>query len=862
MMSSRHRRWNDVKALFQQAIELGPDERDAFLTRACAEDAELRSEVESLLASHADERPFLEASPVGGAARVLAAVLAEPEEPSAELEPGSRIGQYEVLERLGTGGMGEVYRARDARLDRFVALKIVHDSATGGSGDRVLHEARAASALNHPNICTIYEVGEFEGRPFLAMEYIAGQTLSRVIPPDGLRADDVVRYGVQIADALAHAHEHGVIHRDLKGANVVVTPQGRAKVLDFGLAKRAAGIDMSPLSGTSTQTGRLSGTPAFMAPELLRGQNADARSDIWALGVLLYEMASGRRPFPGDTPFEVTSAILNDSPPVLPSSVPARLRSVIFRCLARDPDGRFQRASDLVAALQTTRPATPLAAFRMMGISRRALLGVGAAAALSVLAYLAYRPHEATSVAVLRFKVLSDAPEFGFLGIGVPDTIMSRLALVNGLRVRAVFASEKESGDPLGVGRAHGVDYVLTGTIQKESDQIRITPQLVRVADGVAIWTRAYTLSSTALFALQDEIARGVVQALPVRMTSEDRARVYRQYTKDPDAYASYVRGRAELVRNDRSSTVAAVESFQAALARDPDYVLAHAGLAMASAKMRLFFAQEAEVATWHARAHQAAQRALQLNPDLAETREALAAVYRSTEFNWAAAVEESARALRLNPNLDQPHLYRASAFSHLGLLDRAQSEARTAREINSANVSEPLRVQGVTAMFAGRFADAVRILEEARTASGNTTDWNLANAYYYAGRQTDTEAMLRTLTDSARSQRRAQATLASFLAARNEATEARELIRVVTRASYKEHHVAYALGAAHAQLGMPTEALEWLTVARSTGFPCYPWFERDPLLAPLKQNAAFRQFLDELKQSWEMTKALYETER
>ena len=218
-----------------------------------------------MLASHDDERPFLEASPVPGAAHVFAAALDEGDNRSSEFEPGSRIGQYEVLECLGTGGMGDVYRARDTRLDRFVALKIVHDSATGRSTDRVLREARAASALNHPNICTIYEVGEFEGRPFLAMEYIAGQALSDVIPPDGLRAEDVVTYGVQIADALAHAHEHGVIHRDLKGANVVVTPQGRAKVLDFGLAKRVAGGGVSPLSGTLTQAGTIAGTPAFMA---------------------------------------------------------------------------------------------------------------------------------------------------------------------------------------------------------------------------------------------------------------------------------------------------------------------------------------------------------------------------------------------------------------------------------------------------------------------------------------------------------------------------------------------------------------------------------------------------------------------
>jgi tetratricopeptide (TPR) repeat protein len=325
-----------------------------------------------------------------------------------------------------------------------------------------------------------------------------------------------------------------------------------------------------------------------------------------------------------------------------------------------------------------------------------------------------------------------------------------------------------------------------------------------------------------------------------------------------------YIRGRAELARDDRSgaSTVAAIESFQAAIARDPDYVLAHAGLAVASAKMRLFFATEEEVDTWHARAHQAAQRAQQLNPGLAETHEALAAVHRSTDFKWPETLEEGAQALKLNPKLDLPHTYRASAFSHLGLLDRVELETTAARENNPANGSEALRVEGVTAMWAGRFDAAVKLLEEARAASGSATDWNLANAYYYAGRPADAEKMLRQMSGSARSHRRAQATLASFLAARDEAGEATELIRVVTGASYKEHHVAYAVGAAYAQLRMPTEALEWLRAARSTGFLCYPWFERDPLLTPLKPNPEFRQFLDEFKQSWETTKARYETER
>jgi len=434
------------------------------------------------------------------------------------------------------------------------------------------------------------------------------------------------------------------------------------------------------------------------------------------------------------------------------------------------------------------------------------------------------------------------------------------------MRVRptgAVLAWEKESVDPQHAGRTLAVEYVLTGTVQKNGDQIRVGPQLVRVADGVPIWTRPYTLTSSDLLGLQDEIAAGLVDALQIQISGADRARVYRRYTQDPEAYSLYVRGRSELVRSQRESTSAAVRSFDAALARDRDYVLAHAGLAMASAQMRLFFAPEAEVSAWETRAHQAARRALQLDPDLAESHEALAAVYRSAEFDWHQAIEEGGKALALNPNLDQPHLYRASAFSHLGLLDRVPPEASAAIEINPANIAEPLRVQGVTAMFAGRFVDAVAQLEKARTASGRlAADWNLANAYYYAGRQMEAEAMLRDLRGSARSERRAQATLASFLAARGEATEAKQLIDIVTSASYTDHHVAYALGAAYAQLGQPVEAIRWLTQARSTGLPCYPWFERDPLLAPLKATAAFQQFLEELNRSWETAGARHQVQR
>jgi serine/threonine protein kinase/tetratricopeptide (TPR) repeat protein len=862
------RDWSAIKALFFEAVELDGNRRKAFLDRACGADTELRSEVESLLAAHDDRRPFLETLPVAGVASALHDAFAVTEAVSTGLEQGTRIAQYEVLERVGSGGMGDVYRARDTKLDRFVALKVVREPATGRTADRVLREARAASALNHPNICTLFEASEFEGRPYLAMEYIVGQPLSSVMAPEGLHASVVVEYARQIADALAHAHDHGVIHRDLKSANVVVTPQGRAKVLDFGIAKRATTAGAGTLSGTVSEAGTISGTLAYMAPELLRESPADARSDIWALGVLLYELASGRRPFVGGTAFELSSAILKDPVPELPPTLPSSLRAVILRCLERDPEARFQQASDVITSLDasTRSYSSPLSWARHPD---RRVLGLTAGIALVLAGYAAYdwRGRRATSVseapattiAVLPFNVLSGREEIRFLGIGVPDTIISRIALVRRIRVMALLAPGKESGDPRSVGRTLGVEYVLTGTIQMVGDQIRVTPQLVRVVDGIAFWSRPYTLRTTDLLRLQDEIARGVVAALPVQLTSEDRARVDRQDTRDPEAYALYLRGRAQLAPNSPAATLEAVTAFEQALTKDPEYPLAHAGLAIASARMRLMFAAEDEIDVFNSKAHQAAQRALALDPELAETHEALAAVYRSSEFEWPQAIEESTRALERNPSLDQPHLFKASAFLHLGLLTLVAPAAQAARDSNRANVAEPLRVMGASATYAGQYAAAVSLLDQAREASGDPGEWNLAYAYYYAGRAEEAETMLRNMRGkSARSQRRAQATLASFLAAKRESAGAWKLIDAVTTGSYMDHHVAYSLAAAYAQLGRPAEALKWLADAWNTGFQCYPWIERDPLLAPIRQSSQFRRVFDEFKQSWETKKAQY----
>jgi serine/threonine protein kinase/tetratricopeptide (TPR) repeat protein len=339
------RDWPRVKEIFQAAIERAPGTRAAFVIEECGGDAALRAEVERLVAAHDRAGSFIEQSP---------AAAREPRQASLA---GRVIGRYEIGRLLGAGGMGQVYAARDLELGRQVAIKI----ATGFDADaqtRLRREAQHASQLNHPHICTIHEVGAADGQSYIVMEYVDGQRLSDVIPPNGLPSDTVVRYGIQIADALAHAHRHSVTHRDLKTANIVITSEGRAKVLDFGLARR----NVPQPEKSLTAEGVVAGTLAYMAPELLRGEQANACSDIWALGVVLYEMAAGSRPFAGATGFEQSGAILHEPPAPLPGRVPAPLQQIIRRCLAKDPRERYKQANEVRSALEIAQVGAPASA--------------------------------------------------------------------------------------------------------------------------------------------------------------------------------------------------------------------------------------------------------------------------------------------------------------------------------------------------------------------------------------------------------------------------------------------------------------------------------------------------------------------
>ncbi len=784
------------------------------------------------------------------------------------------LGRYRILERLGAGGMGVVYRARDERLDRDVALKVLPPGRLSDEDARrrFRKEALALSRINHPQIATIHDFDTDQGVDFLVMEYIPGKGLDQVIAEGNLSDDAVRELGTQLADGLAALHQHGMVHRDLKPGNLRLTPDGRLKILDFGLARLLQPVT-SRVTETFDSAAEFAGTLPYMAPEQIKGEAIDGRTDIYAAGAVLYELATGRPLFPGAGRAELVGAILGRTP-ATPKSINPNLSDslerTIVRALAKDPTSRPATALELRGAL-AQRADVPLTDQAREPQPRERLTAVGLVGAVIALVALGVigavvikRMGSApapivgkTAVAVLPFHALSVSPPIRFLGVGIPDAIITRLAGVEQLALRptnAILKYENAPVDPKEAGRQLKSAYVLTGILQEAGERLRVSVQLVRVDDGSPVWGEHYDVARSDLLSLQDQIARSVADALKVQMTAAERQRLFRRYTQNAAAYEKYLEGRSQLSRYTSDSVRAAIASFEEALKVDPEYSPARAGVALASATMRLRFAPASEAPMWSERAEREAQAALTLDPQLAEAHEALSGVYRAVEFKWEETLEQGRLALSLNPNLDQPHLYRAAAFYHLGLLDLVEAELKAAADVNPGNqqlVIESERTRGITSLFGGRYQDALRSFEDVQRMSGGTTyNWLRGQAFYYTGDPAHAEEIL-ALGGTTASDRRSQAVLASVKAARKASDEAKALAQAIVNGGFIDHHIAYSLGAMHAQLGELAEARRWLEQAATTGLPCYPWFTRDPLLDPLRRDPQFVQLLTGLEDSW-----------
>lgn len=606
-----------------------------------------------------------------------------------------------------------------------------------------------------------------------------------------------------------------------------------------------------------------------MSPEQSIGKKADHRTDLFSTGVVFYEMATGRRPFDGTSSAELVDRILHAQPDAVSRynyDIPPELERIIRKCLEKDPDLRYQSARDLEIDLKHLQRGTesfditsPKRAFNRTAIVAVVLLVVALSSGIFLFRdKFARVPHKDRIVlAVLPFTVLTPQHDLDYLSVGIVDAVITRLANIKRLKLcptSMILQYSGKNADPVKAGRALKADHVLMGTIQKSADRSRVNVQLAQVKDAAPIWAKQYDFARQDLLSLEDAVAQELTTALEIQLSSSERERVYRQYTKNVAAYESYLRGRTQLSRYNREGTVAAIAAFEEALQQDPNYALARSGLAIASAQMQLRYAKPSERKEWEQRAKEEAEAALRSDPNLAEAHEALAAVFRYSEFNWYNTIQESRLALELNPTLDLPHYYLGAAYYHLGLLELSKREAQEGMEISEANKADGLRILGVTALLSGKPVEAVENLEKvSRLVDKPVSDPYLALAYYYSG---DSERAIRMFQEllsssSASAVARSRSALASILAAQGKKEEARELLNIVNANAYLDHHVSYNMGSAYAQLGEKRKAWEWLQRASETGLPCYPFYATDPMLDPVRNEPEFQALLNKLKEIW-----------
>jgi serine/threonine protein kinase/Tfp pilus assembly protein PilF len=749
---------------------------------------------------------------------------------------GQRISHYRIESEIGRGGMGVVYRALDERLGRAVALKVLAENRVGPeeSRARVLAEARAAAALNHPGIITVYEVGEEGPLLFLVMELVAGTTLRTRLEKGPCEPSEGARLVVQIAEALEAAHESGRAHGDIKPENVIVGPDGRVKLLDFGIARTIVERTVSRTMTASapapaSSDPHLSGTLAYLAPEILRGDPADYRADLFSLGVVLYELMAGRRPFPGPDAPLVMMQILQSHPPQLGPGVPAELARIVFRLLEKQPSSRYQTAREL----------------RLDLMAILATLDMGAAQAAVA--------SGKRSVAVLPFRLLTPNPEDDYLSVALADALIHELASNEKLLVRPTSAVEryaKRSADPLLAARELNVDVLVDGSIQKSGQRLRVHVQARGMAEAATLCSSKHDGEMSDLFSLQDEIAASLIRALGVG-TARQSTEPEGPPTKHPLAYELYLRAAERLSRLNRWDTRTAIEMLDNAVKLDPRFGAAWARLAEACVLMAVTLEPGPR---WLARANGAVRRALTLDPqsDAAHCARGRLLWTPGRGFRTLPALRALRTALEINPGCHPALIWRSMILMHAGIYPEAMEGLRTALAMRPDDAFT-LVFTGQTAMYQLKFDEANEYQARAlRADPGNL--W--ANVFYPS-----IEIYHGNLNEAAERIRQAQQVLpndswlvsceALLWAKRGERRRATQAITRALRGNkplLHTHHMWHTLACTHAVLGQPDRALTWLRKAGMNGLPNYRTFQIDPHLVPLRERPDFVKLVHRLK--------------
>jgi eukaryotic-like serine/threonine-protein kinase len=784
---------------------------------------------------------------------------------------GQTISHYRILEQLGAGGMGVVYKAHDDRLDRALALKLLPEKMAQQPQalERFRREARAASALNHPGICTIYDIGEQEGRAFIAMEFIDGETLRAHIHGQPLPLEEILKLGSQIAEALDAAHVEGIIHRDIKPANIFVTKRGQAKVLDFGLAKlvpkgiaTADGDSSGESPGSTSIAGMISGTPSYMSPEQIRGDDLDPRTDIFSLGLVLYEMATGRQAFAGGTGGAIIEAVLTRSPVSARSinpDIPPALEAIIDKALQKDRDQRYQHAADMLADLQqlkrhadsgqidsqagaesllasTARPSSSAGTLRLSRSSTQQSGSFRAPRASKTIG----------SLAVLPFENVSRDPENDYLSDGITGSLINNLATVPKLRVMAqstVFRYKGRDIDPQAVGRELNVRAVLTGRMMQSGGSLRIGTELVDVATGSQLWGAQFDRKPGDIFVIQDEISNEISGKLRLQLTHAEKKRLVRRHTEDHEAYRLYLQGRHHWNRWTEEGFYKAIGYFQQSIDKDPAYALAYTGIA--ESYVLLGWNSYLPPKDAFPKGKAAAMAALERDPDLGEAHTPLAAALWLHDWRWPEAESEFKRSLELNPSYPTANHYYAEYLMTMGRHAEAIAKMKDSQELDPLSIIINVAI-GWASYMARRYDEAIEQLLRTLELDPNypMTHWILGLLYRITGRyESAITAGEKAVTLSSGSSLM-RAALAHTCAKAGRTQDALHVLDELNELAKHKYVVPHFLAGIHIGLGQNDRAIESLEKSWQDHSHWLLYLHIDPSMDDLRDDPRFQALL------------------